>query len=140
MAFTGPLEDRQLIRDRIGAYSDASFRCDVEAWLECFTEDAVRVWRGQEQRGKAQLRRFWDMIWGDLEKMGFFAEVGAIEVAGDRAAARVYCRELLFLKSGAVRKVVGRYDDELVREAGVWRFARRAYSLLMDEGEQPGRG
>ena len=98
MAFSGPLEDRLAIRDLMGAYADATFQQDVEAWLACFTE------------------------------------VGAIEVEGAQATARAWCREILFLKGGGVRKVVGVYDDELVRQDGAWRFARRTYRLVMDEG------
>jgi ketosteroid isomerase-like protein len=136
MAFSGPLEDRMLIRERMGAYSDATFRRDADAWLSCWTEDGVRAQAGAPDfRGKAALRAMWDKVWAGLDKLGFFAEIGLIEADGDRAIARCYCREILFLKGGGVRKVVGVYDDELVRENGVWLFARREYQLFMDEGE-----
>lgn len=134
MAFSGPLEDRLLIRERMGAYADAAFRADVEAYLACWSEDCTRVWAGSEIRGKPALREQWEKIWLGLEKMTFFVEVGAIEVEGDLAKTRCYCREILFLKGGAVRKVVGRYDDKLRREDGEWLFTRREYALLMDEG------
>ncbi|CAN7604379.1 nuclear transport factor 2 family protein [Phenylobacterium sp. LjRoot219] len=134
MPFEGPLEHRQLIRERFGAYSDAVFRGDVAGYLDCWAEDGVRVWAGREVQGKAALRAQWEKIWEGLEKMAFFAEIGAIEVRGERATARCYCREILVLKGGAVRKVVGVYDDELVRDGGVWLFARRTYQLFMDEG------
>lgn len=134
MAFEGSLEDRQLIRERFGAYSDATFRRDVEAWLACWTQDGVRAQGGAERRGKPALRAFWDKAWEPLERMAFFSEIGAIEVDGDRATARSYCREILALKGGGVRKVVGVYDDELVRENGAWLFARRVYQLFLDEG------
>lgn len=138
MAFTGPAEDRLLIRELIGSYSDAAFRSDLEAYLACWTEDGVRTQAGQpELRGKAALRDMWNAIWGMIERMAFFAEVGAIEVDGERATARVYCREIVFLKGGGVWKLVGIYNDQLVREGGAWRFARRDYELLMDEGTKP---
>jgi ketosteroid isomerase-like protein len=135
MAFTGPAEDRLLIRERMGAYADAAFRRDMEAWLANWSAEPVwRTW-GQEFRGRDALRAQWEQIWTGLkmEKMAFFTEIGAIEVAGDRATARSYCREILQLDGGRIRKVVGAYDDELVREKGVWLFARRDYSLFMDE-------
>jgi ketosteroid isomerase-like protein len=134
MAFRGPFEDQSLIRNRVGAYSDATFRADAEAWLACFTDDAVRSQNGSEVRGKPALRAMWDEVWGFLEKMALFAEIGAIEIDGDRARARCYCREILFLKGGGLRKVVGIYDDVLVRQGGDWLFARRDYQLFMDEG------
>jgi uncharacterized protein (TIGR02246 family) len=135
MAFTGPAEDRQLIRELIGAYSDAAFRSDLEAYLACWTDDGVRTQAGQpELRGKAALREMWTQIWDMIERMAFFAEIGAIEVDGDRARTRVYCREIVFLKGGGVWKLVGIYTDQLVRQDGAWRFARRDYELFMDEG------
>ena len=134
MAFLGPAEDQWLIRNLIGAYSDATFRADVEAWLACFTADSVRSQNGAEVRGKPALRAMWEDVWGLLDRMAFFTEIGAIEVEGARARARCYCREILFLKRGGIRKVVGVYNDELVRQDGVWLFARRDYQLFMDEG------
>ena len=68
-----------------------------------------------------------------MEKMAFFTEFGAIEVDGDHARARCYCREILLLKDGAVRKLVGAYEDELVRRGGDWLFASRRYTLFLDE-------
>lgn len=124
MAFRGPQEDRQLIRELIGAYSDATFRSDGEAWLALWTETGVRAQGGKETRGKAALRtRKNGLLCRDRRDRG-----------GDRATARVYCREILFLKDGGVRKVVGIYDDTLVREGGAWRFERREYQLFQDEG------
>lgn len=136
MAFTGPADDRQLIRELIGAYSDAAFRGDAEAYLALWTEDGVRTQAGQpEVRGKAALRAMWDGLWQMIDRMAFFAEVGAIAVDGERATTRVYCREIVFLKGGGVWKLVGIYNDQLVREGGAWRFARRDYELFMDEGK-----
>lgn len=136
MAFTGPPEDRQLIRELIGAYSDAAFRSDVEAYLALWTEGAVRTQAGQpEVRGRAALRAMWDGIWEMIDRMAFFAEIGAIEVDGDAATTRVFCREIVFLKGGGVWKLVGIYNDQLVRQDGAWRFARRDYELFMDEGK-----
>lgn len=136
MAFKGPLEDRIAIRDLMGAYADATFRQDVEAWLACFTQDAVRAQGAREVRGTVELRAMWDKVWSILDRMAFFTEVGAIEVDGDRATARAWCREILFLKGGGVRKVVGVYDDLLLRQDGGWRFARRTYQLFMDEAAE----
>ena len=140
MPFTGPLEDRILIRERFGSYADATFRCDVDAYLACWREDGIRRQGDQEACGKSGLRAHWESAWQHLDKMTFFAEIGAIEISGDRATTRSYCREILFLKNGGVRKVVGQYDDVLVRQDGDWLFARKAYRLLMDEGTRGGLG
>jgi ketosteroid isomerase-like protein len=132
MSFTGPLEDRILIRERIGTYSDSICRADLDEWLGCWTDDAVRIHDGAEVSGKPELRAFWDMIWSAVEQMGFFTEIGAISVDGDRAVARCYTREIMTFHGGGSMKVVGVYDDELVRERGEWLFARRSYQMLME--------
>ena len=134
MAFTGPLEDRNLIRERMSAYADASFRRDEDAYLDCWTADAERIGQGMTVQGREALRQQWRGFWQVLEKMAFFCEVGSIEVDGDHATARCYCREIITMKDGTLWKVVGVYDDVLRREGETWRFARREYSLLLDEG------
>jgi ketosteroid isomerase-like protein len=134
MAFSGPPEDRILIRELINGYSDAVFRQDEVAYLACWSEDGLRIGQGMECRGKEALGQQWRQFWDILERMAFFTEIGAIEVSGDTATARVYCREIIHPKGGGLWKVVGVYRDELVRREGQWLFARRDYELLMDEG------
>lgn len=133
MAFTGPLEDRILIRERMGSYADAAFQNDCDAWLDNWVADCIWTGPGFELRGKPALQAQWQAIWATQDAMAFFTDIGAIEVQGDRALARCYCREILALKGGEFRKIVGRYDDELVRQNGQWLFAKRRYSVLMDE-------
>ena len=133
MTFVGSIEDRLKIRERLGTYSDAVFRGDVEDYLACWCEGAVRSGFGGECRGKQALREHWTTVWESLERMGFFTQVAAIEVDGDRATARSYCLEILRLKNGDSRRLVGMYNDELVRENGDWLFARRNYEVLIEE-------
>jgi ketosteroid isomerase-like protein len=134
MSFTGPLDDRLLIRERFGAYSDATFRGDVDAWLANYTDDGVWILMGNPIKGKTALRAKWVELWNHLERMAFFAEIGAIEIDGARAKARSYCREITVYKDGRTRKLVGKYEDDLVRTNGTWLFAQRSYQLLDDEG------
>ncbi len=133
MAFTGPLEDRIAIRERMGTYADSAFQRDKQAWLANWSEDGVWKTHFAELKGKAALAEQWGKIWTHLDAMAFFTEVCRIEIDGDRAIARCYCREILALPGGAVRKVVGQYDDQLVKTGGEWLFSRRDYRLLIDE-------
>lgn len=133
MAFTGPIEDRLAIRELYDSYSDAATHNDEEAYLACWSENGLRIGQGAEVRGKGALRAQWRQIWTMIDRMGFFSAPGAIEVTGERAIAHANCREIFRVKSGEVMKVVGRYDDELVREDGQWVFARREYTLVLDE-------
>ena len=133
MAFTGPIEDRIAIRELYGSYADASFREDRQAWLDCWADDCIWSTHFGDVHGKAALDGQWDLIWQTFKSIGFFSEVGAIMVEGDRATGRAYCREILDLGGGKVRKIVGAYADDLVREGGQWRFARRIYDVRIAE-------
>ncbi|MET0704439.1 MAG: nuclear transport factor 2 family protein [Mycobacterium sp.] len=136
MAFIGSVEDRLKIRERLDSYSDAVFRGDVDDYLACWSEDGTRTGSGGECQGKPALREHWHGIFRFLARMTFFTQVAAIEVDGDRATARSYCREILVLRDGDVRKLIGVYDDTLIRADGDWLFARRSYQVILDEGDR----
>jgi uncharacterized protein (TIGR02246 family) len=133
MAFTGPREDREAIRELYASYSDASSRADVDAFLACFAEDGQWNTHIFQRQGKAELRAQWDQLWLGFEKVGFLTEIGSIEVDGDSAACRCVAREIIRLKTGGLFKLVGQYRDHLVRENGIWLFARREYEPIAEE-------
>ncbi|HWA63293.1 MAG TPA: nuclear transport factor 2 family protein [Caulobacteraceae bacterium] len=133
MAYEGPIEDRLAIRERIEAYSDAVFRRDAEAWIANWAEDCVWSLPGLEVAGRAAIRAAWEGAMQGFALAAFFATPGAIVVESDRATARTYTQEILTLVGGGTRRIVGAYDDALVRENGVWLFSRRAYQILHDE-------
>lgn len=135
--FTGPAEDRLKIRERLDSYSDAVCRQDLADYLACWTEDGERLGEGGECRGIEALRTHWDGIWQALERMAFLTQIGAIEVDGNRARTRSYCREILLFKNGATHRLVGVYEDELHRVDGTWLFSRRNYRVFLRE-QQPG--
>jgi ketosteroid isomerase-like protein len=122
-----------LIRELYGLYADASTRGDVDAWLACFTEDGQ--WNSHMFRctGEAELRRQWDALWANFASLGFLSEIGPIEVSGDTARARSYAREIVRLTSGGLYKLIGAYDDHIVRRNGTWLFARRDYQPSVEE-------
>jgi SnoaL-like domain len=133
MAFTGPLEDRMLIRELYGRYGDASWRGDREAWITCFTADGAWTSHLFDCAGHEALRAEWDRLWADWEAVAFLGEIGAIEIDGDTARARSYAREIVQLKAGGIFKLAGHYADQLRREGGEWLFARRDYTMTIAE-------
>ena len=135
MAYTGSLEDRAAIRELHETYADAGFRADIPQWLDCFVDDCTWVTPYGEVHGKEQLKATWDQIFSNLGALGFFTVMGSIEVDGDLATDRAYIREVFLAKDGSIEKLVGRYDSQLVRENGAWKFKRRDYSVLIREGE-----
>ena len=53
--FAGSIEDRTLIRERYGAYSDAVFQQDAEAWLANFSDAAVWEIFGKKIQGQSAM-------------------------------------------------------------------------------------
>jgi SnoaL-like domain len=133
MAFTGPIEDRLLIRELYGRYGDASWTGNREDWVSCFTEDGCWTSHLFDCKGHAELRAEWDRLWADWDAVAFLGEIGAIEVEGDAARCRSYAREVVKLKSGGIFKLAGSYADTLRRVDGAWLFARRDYTLTITE-------
>ena len=133
--YAGPVEDRLAIRERIETYSHAVFIHDADLWISNWAEDGV--WHlpsiGIDISGRANIRAAWENAMSAFSLAGFFAVPGAIEVRGDTATARSYTQEILVLKEGGVRRIVGAYDDDLVKREGTWLFARRSYNVLHDE-------
>ncbi len=130
MAFEGPLEDRLAIRERIEAYSDAVFRRDAQAWISNWCEDSIWSLPGMQVEGRAAIKAAWVQAMAGFPLAAFFATPGAIEVRGETAQARVYTQETLTDASGAPIRIIGEYDDALVRQGGVWLFQQRLYRIL----------
>ena len=129
----GSFEDRMLVREAYGLYALASCEPDVEAWLDLWTEDAQ--WNSHlfKRRGRDDLREQWHELWANFDKVGFLSEVGPVQVSGNLARARSVAREVIRLADGSIFKLIGIYDDELVRSGETWLFARRDYTPLVEE-------
>ncbi|EJL24829.1 nuclear transport factor 2 family protein [Novosphingobium sp. AP12] len=132
MTFTGPQADRMAIRELMECYADAASRIDKAQWLGCWAPDAVWAMRQGDIVGLEALSQTWDMIFGAVDALAFFAMPGAIAVTGDTATARCHVREIV-RRGGEVSKLSARYDDELVRHEGRWTFARRTYVMNIEE-------
>lgn len=132
MAFEGPLEDRIAIRELIENYADAVFQRDEAAWAAAWAENSSWDLGGMEVKGKANIVALWRQAMAGFPFAAFVATPGAINVSGDQATARVYATEVLGLPDGQTRRIIGQYDDTLVKENGHWLFRRRAYRILKD--------
>jgi ketosteroid isomerase-like protein len=131
MAFSGRVEDKQLIRELFEIYGDAVIRKDLDTYLACWADNCRRTGAGGECEGKDELRAHWHGIFGALEQMVFLTQMASLSVDRDSAAARSYCLEILKPKDGHTRQLVGEYDDELVRVDGEWLFSHRHYQVAM---------
>lgn len=127
MRNTGSLEDRMLIHELYGFYSDASSRGDKQSWLSCWTEDCRWKTSMFDSVGKEAASDHWDTFWDNFAEMGFLANVGFVHVDGDVARARAVTHEWVNYKQGGTYRAMGYYQDELRRVDGVWFFSSRHY-------------
>jgi len=135
MSFSGTVEDRLAIRERLEAYADAVFRRDADSWIANWAEDAQWSLMGMTITGKPAIRGAWEQAMSAFPLAAFFTQPGAIEIDGTRATVRAWTQEVLTLPGGGLRRIVGRYDDVLVKTDGQWLFARRDYTVLHDKEE-----
>ena len=122
-------DDRWAILELIAAYGDAVNRRDGAAWIGCWTQDAVWSIRDKRIEGATEIRKAWETAMAGYEQVHFFSTLGTLKHEGDTAAARVYTQEYLRPVSGPPRTQIGEYDDALVCDNGVWRFAERKFRV-----------
>lgn len=127
-------DERDAIRELIERYADAVMRRDDEAWASTWAdEDAEWHLQGHpelsEVQGKAMIVASWRKRIEQFEWVVFMTQVGIIHVEEDVATVRSYTSETFGLPGGQ-RSAFGRYDDELVREGGAWRFRIRRFTTI----------
>jgi ketosteroid isomerase-like protein len=125
------LEDRIEIQQLAARFSDAVNERDVAAFGALWVENGS-VWEiGQPLPSRAEGRDgIIHMLEGLFTIERYFMQMthsGVITLNGDRATARFAIREH-GRGAGSFYDNLAVYDDELVREAGGWRFLRRSYS------------
>jgi len=127
------LEDRLAISDLFVRYTNALDRGDVETIADCFTLDgsldSPAVGR---HSGHAAIRAF-------AERFARFHERGSqlrhvisnlmVEIDGDRARATCYLLNVLTRNGKSEMLAPGRYECDLVKSAGKWRFQNRVVIL-----------
>lgn len=137
MTFSGPIEDRILIRELIETYNDAVFRRDADLWGGLWADEAHWHIFGQEIKGRENILTMWTQAMQTFSYVGFFASPGTISVSGEDAMARVYVQETL-VKDEQLQSVQGRYDDDLIKISGKWLFKSRRYEVLFDSNNLRG--
>ena len=119
------LETHEAIRRLVAIYAQLIDSRRLAEWGELFTEDAVfQVW-GQSWRGRAAIVAGI----GGMQPEFPGKHISLIPVIdlkpADRALAWTDLSAFAGGKDGVSIATIGRYHDELVKQGGRWRFARR---------------
>jgi hypothetical protein len=139
--YSGPLEDRILIRELMETYAHAVMTKDADLWGSTWAEDAF--WALPEFPDLGGFTGKTAIVAGWVESMKAYGlsnctkpmiygvTPGAIAVEGDGARAVCYTSEIFDdPASGQTLRVRGRYDDVLARIEGHWLFTRREYRTM----------
>ena len=130
--FKGPLEDRIAIRELAETYADAVVRADAGDWGKVWTEDAHWDLMGNTVDGREAIVAFWKQAMSGLEAVSFQCMPSSLEVNGDRASGRCQTQEYMKIKDGTTRAIGGLYEDEMIRQDGVWLFSKRVYRIVAE--------
>ncbi len=144
MPFTGPIEDRIAIRELMDTHAHGVMTKDAEIWGSIWADDAYWELPDYPDLGGFTGKQVIVAGWVESMKaygldnctkpMIYFMQPGSIEVDGDHATAVAYTIEIYDDPTTGKRiHTTGRYNDELRRIDGAWKFTRRAYRTVFAE-------
>jgi 3-phenylpropionate/cinnamic acid dioxygenase small subunit len=134
------VEEKDAIRELLARYCFHFDSGEFDEWVNLFTEDAVfDVGARGRFAGREALRNFVRVIplTNGVPGIKHCVMNSIVNVEGDRATARSY---VVVVQGGEVLSVpvAGRYEDELVKAGGQWRFTNRKVHLDLMGGGLPG--
>jgi ketosteroid isomerase-like protein len=129
MTDRSPIEEEWEIRRLAYLYARAMDRNEPETIDRIFTEDAVLARPTVTWSGRAEIRKVPGWLHERCVNLTHHVHNQLAEVTGDAATAETYGLSHLVQRGPSGNLYVFeqgiRYQDSLVRQAGVWRCARR---------------
>jgi uncharacterized protein (TIGR02246 family) len=122
-------QDYAELQQLCARYSQSADAGDADAFAGCFAADGALVIGGDAVEGREAIRERTRTNAAATQPTGFHVPGGIVaEVQGDRGTMRSYLIHHNGAAPAQVLSVV--YEDELVREDGAWRFARRTVAEI----------
>ena len=122
-------EDKLALEELIGRYNQAIDEGRYEDFLACWCEDGIFDGLGGPYAGKPAIRAFTDRYDERfrlrLNGLRHFTVNIVSRIDGDRATSASHLQLVTTGAKGAHILFTGRYEDEMRRAAGEWRFVRR---------------
>ncbi len=131
--------DKLAIEELIARYNHAIDALQMDVWLDCWTNDAVFDGIGKYLVGKVAIKEFADGYRQNYAPKipggRHFTTNIVSTVVGDRATSRSYLQLWSTRANGAQIAYTGVYEDVLVKQDGLWRFAGR--KMVQDKPPKP---
>jgi ketosteroid isomerase-like protein len=126
------MSDEFAIQQTLNTYSHSATTGDLEAMVATYAPDGV--WEvpsiGALCTGHAEILAASQGIVGAIEYMVQMNSPAIIQVDGHTASAQSIIRECgKYAGRDTCLEVLGLYDDQLVRTAQGWRFAKRTFTV-----------
>lgn len=117
------------IRQLHARFSDAVFRRDAEAFVQCFADDGEWKLAAMHMRGREEIHRTFGLLLGATEKVHLILGLPILEVTGSTAIGRISCTEFTKMPDGSSALAVGIYYDRYIEVDGRWLFQWRHFGL-----------
>lgn len=127
--------DKIMIAEMIGQYAKNTDLGDANASAQLFTENGMMSSRMGTDQGRAAIVKHLEKVNGTVAKgkRHMMTNISS-EIKGEKAKATSY---MIVVDASHSTNIVmtGMYEDELIKEEGEWRFAKR--TLIVDPSFRP---
>lgn len=106
---------------------------DFAGLAACFTPDGIWAGPKGERKGRAEIADYVEMAVGHLTATQHIATNFRVETDGSSAAMHSSFIATHILH-GDIYQIGGRYEDRIMRDGGIWLFARRDIVPLWASG------
>lgn len=115
------------IRQLQARYTDAVWRKDLDAFADCFTEDAEWRIEGTVLRGRTGIVENMRRLLPNFHAILMTFRTPILEVGNGTASGRTYSTQNGILRDGRPGTVIGIYYERFVDQGDRWRYSWRLY-------------
>ena len=126
--------DDLAVRSLVARIAQRADDGDLDDYVECFSPDALWEMPGSPRTGRVAIRvgaeaRRAEGQTGPGSATRHLVSTMAVSVDGDRALATSYWQYFTETVDAPTLRLLGRYDDELIRVGGRWYLDRRLVTI-----------
>ncbi len=117
------------IRQLHGRFMDAVWRIDGTSFADCFAQGGIWKIAGMSMHGRDEIGVACAKLLGRCEKIQLITLPAIIDLTNGVASGRIHMIEFAKMLDGSSAMTIGIYHDRYVEEDGLWRFARRHWTM-----------